>query len=74
MVFEGEYLYYTYDDAENGSMECLIEEPELCDYIQSMLQEELDYAPFDVTKIHDILSAKLEVCSLSTNREAYSRR
>ena len=31
-VFEGGYLYYTYDD-EKGMMECFIEAPKLCDYI-----------------------------------------
>lgn len=72
MGFEGGYLYYTYDD-ENGVMECLIEDPKLCDYIQIMLQEELDYYRFDVTKIESILSARLDVCSHSTNYEVYSQ-
>ena len=61
MVFEGGYLYYTYDDGENGIMECLIEDPKLCDYIQIRLQEELDYRRFDPAKIKNIRSAKLEV-------------
>ena len=73
MAFEGGYLYYTYDDGENGIMECLIEELELCAYIQNMLEEELDYKPFDVTEIKNLLSAKLDVCSLSTNWEEYSQ-
>ncbi|MCH5255598.1 MAG: hypothetical protein J1F41_11785, partial [Lachnospiraceae bacterium] len=72
MVFEGGYLYYTYD-GEDGAMECLIEDPKLCDYIQIMLQEELDYYQFDVTKIDNIISARLDVCSYSTNYEVYSQ-
>lgn len=72
MVFEGGYLYYAYD-GENGVMECLIENPKLCDYIQIMLQEELDYYKFDVTKIENIISAKLDVCSHSTNWEYYTQ-
>lgn len=39
-VFEGGYVYYTYDD-ETGMMECFIEDPKLCDYIQILLQEEI---------------------------------
>lgn len=72
MVFEGGYLYYAYD-GENGVMESLIEEPKLCDYIQIMLHEELDYYKFDVTKIENILSAKLDVRSHSTNWEFYTQ-
>ena len=41
-VFEGGYLYYTYDD-EKGMMECFIEAPKLCDYIQIMLTEKTGY-------------------------------
>ena len=72
MVFEGGYLYYTYE-SENGSMECLIEDPKLCDYIQIMLHEELAYYQFDITKIENIISAKLDVCGNSTNWEEYSQ-
>ena len=71
-VFEGGYLYYTYTD-ESDIMECLVEDPQLCDYIQIMLQEKLDYYQFDVAKIRDIRSAKLEVRSLSTDWEYYSQ-
>ena len=66
LVFEGGYLYYTYTD-ETGIMECLIEDPELCGYIQNMLQEELGYYRFDPAKIENIRSAKLEI----GNRELY---
>ena len=72
MAFEGGYLYYTYD-SEDGIKECLIEDPKLCDYIQIMLQEELDYRQFDVTKIENILSARLDVCSYATDYEVYSQ-
>lgn len=72
MVFEGGYLYYTYD-GENGAMECLIEDPKLCDYIQIMLHEELNYYQYDVTKIENILSARLDIRSHSTNYEVYSQ-
>ena len=41
-VFEGGYLYYIYDD-EKGMMECFIEAPKLCDYIQIMLTEKILY-------------------------------
>ena len=67
LVFEDGCLYYTYDDAETGIMECLIEAPELCGYIQTMLQEELGYYRFDPANIINIRSAKLEI----GNRELY---
>ena len=71
-AFEGGYLYYTYDDA-NGLMECFIEAPKLCDYIQIMLSEEIGYQEFDVSKIKDIVSAKLDVKSALTGGQFYSQ-
>ena len=71
-AFEGGYLYYTYDDA-NGLMECFIEAPKLCDYIQIMLSEEIGYQDFDVSKIKDIVSAKLDVKSALTGGQFYSQ-
>lgn len=41
-AFEGGYLYYTYED-ENDTMECFIEAPKLCDYIEIMLMEKAGY-------------------------------
>jgi len=72
-AFEGGYLYYTYDDDEKGMMECFIEAPKLCDYIQVMLTEEIGYQNYDVSDIKDIVSAKLDVNSLFTGGEFYSQ-
>lgn len=71
-VFEGGYLYYTYDN-ENGVMECLIEAPKLCDYIQIMLMEKAGYQQYDVSRIKDIVSAKLDVKSTFTGGQFYSQ-
>ena len=72
-VFEGGYLYYyTYDD-EKGMMECFIEAPKLCDYIQIMLREEIGYQNYDVSDIKDIASAKLDVKSTFTGEQFYSQ-
>ena len=71
-VFEGGYLYYTYDD-EKGMMECFIEAPKLCDYIQIMLTEKIGYQNYDVSEIKDIVSAKLDVKSTFTGGQFYSQ-
>ncbi len=71
-VFEGGYLYYTYDD-EKGMMECFIEAPKLCDYIQIMLTEKIGYQNYDVSDIKDIVSAKLDVKSAFTGGQFYSQ-
>ena len=71
-AFEGGYLYYTYDD-ENGMMECFIEAPKICDYIQIMLMEEIGYRNYDVSQIKDIVSAKLDVNSTFTGGQFYSQ-
>ena len=71
-VFEGGYLYYTYDD-EKGLKECFIEAPKLCDDIQTMLTEEIGYQNYDVSDIKDIVSAKLDVKSAFTGRQFYSQ-
>ena len=73
MAFEDGYLYYTYYDGENERMECFIEEPELCGYIQNMLEEDLGYQNYDVSNIKDIVSAKLEVNSIFTGWKFYSQ-
>ena len=44
-------------------MECFIEAPKLCDYIQIMLMEKIGYQSYDVSDIKDIVSAKLDVSS-----------
>lgn len=64
-AFEGGYLYYVYED-ENGTMECFIEAPKLCDYVQIMLTEKIGYQNYDVSDIKDIVSAKLDVNSTFT--------
>ncbi|MDE7202278.1 MAG: M56 family metallopeptidase [Lachnospiraceae bacterium] len=71
-AFEGGYLYYTYDD-EKGMMECFIEAPKLCDYIQIMLMEKIGYQNYDVSDIKDIVSAKLDVKSAFTGGQFYSQ-
>lgn len=71
-VFEGGYLYYTYDD-EKGMVECFIEAPKLCDYIQIMLTEKIGYQNYDVSDIKDIVSAKLDVKSAFTSGQFYSQ-
>ena len=71
-VFEGGYLYYTYDDVK-GMMECFIEAPKLCDYIQIMLTEKIGYQNYDVSDIKDIVSAKLDVKSTFTGGQFYSQ-
>ena len=71
-VFEGGYLYYTYDD-EKGLKECFIEAPKLCDDIQTMLTEEIGYQNYDVSDIKDIVSAKLDVKSAFTGGQFYSQ-
>lgn len=70
-VFEGGYLYYTYDD-EKGMMECFIEASKLCDYIQIMLRE-IGYLNYDVSDIKHIVSAKLDVKSTFTGGQFYSQ-
>ncbi len=71
-VFEEGYLYYTYDD-DKGMMECFIEAPKLCDYIQIMLTEKIGYQNYDVSDIKDIVSAKLDVKSMFTGGKLYSQ-
>ncbi len=71
-VFEGGYLYYTYND-EKGMKECFIEVPKLCDYIQIMLMEKIGYQNYDVSDIKDIVSAKLDVKSAFTGGQFYSQ-
>ncbi len=71
-VFEGGYLYYTYAD-EKGMMECFIEAPKLCDYIQIMLTEEIGYQNYDVSDIKDIVFAKLDVKSTFTGGQFCSQ-
>ncbi len=71
-VFEEGYLYYTYDD-DKGMMECFIEAPKLCDYIQIMLTEKIGYQNYDVSDIKDIVSAKLDVKSAFTGGQFYSQ-
>ncbi len=71
-AFEGGYLYYTYD-GENGIMECFIEAPKLCDYIQIMLIQEIGYQTYDVSDIKDVVSARLDVSSTFTGGQFYSQ-
>jgi len=72
-AFEGGYLYYTYEDDEKGMMECFIEDPKLCDYIQVMLMEKTGYQNDDVSDIKDIVSAKLDINCTFTGGQFYSQ-
>lgn len=73
MAFEDGYLTYTDVDDDGQFTEYRIEAPELCRYIQTMLEEKVGYRPFDPADIKDIVSAKLEVCCMSTHGKFYSQ-
>ena len=73
MVFEGGYLEYSYIDETGEMMEYFVEAPKLCDYIQIMLQEKLNYNTYNPANIENIVSAKLDVQSISTNKKFYSQ-
>lgn len=73
-VFEGGYLEYSYVDDETGEiMEYFVEAPKLCGYIQNMLQEKLNYNSFNPANIENIVSAKLDVQSIQTNKKFYTQ-
>ncbi len=72
-VFEGGYLYTTDVDEERGGVESLVRSEALCDLTQQLLSENLGYEPVDITQIHDIVSARLDVCSIFTDWEFYSQ-
>lgn len=69
---DGYYLYYDEDGTE-GFAEYLIRSGELSDYVQNILDEKLEYRSFDAAKIENIISAKLDVCSVFTDRNTYSQ-
>lgn len=73
MVFEGGYLYTTDLSPENDFVESLVRNEALCDLVQQLLSDELGYEPVDISQIHDIVSAKLDVCSIFTDWEYYSQ-
>ena len=72
-VFEGGYLYYTYTDEADNNMEYFVQNNELCGYIQNMLEQNLNYYPFDISGIKNITSAKLEVCNTFTDNKPISQ-
>lgn len=72
-VFDGGYLEYSYVDEGGEFVEYFVEAPELCGYIQNMLQEQLNYAPYNPADIQDIVSAKLDVQGLLTDNKFYSQ-
>lgn len=72
-VFEGGYLQDNYIDETGELMEHCEEAPELCSYIQNMLQEKLDYDSFNPANIENIVSAKLDIRSRNTNDTLYSQ-
>ena len=69
---DGYYLYYDEDETQ-GAEQYLIQSRELRDYVQNILEEKLEYHPFDPAKIENIVSAKLEVCSVFTDGKTYSQ-
>lgn len=69
---DGYYLYYDEDETQ-GAEQYLIQSRELRDYVQNILEEKLEYHPFDSAKIENIVSAKLEVCSVFTDGKTYSQ-
>ncbi len=72
-AFEGGYLKDSYLDENGKVMEYFVEAPKLCDYIQIMLQEKLDYKQFQPANIKNVVSAKLDVRSRATKKEFYSQ-
>lgn len=72
-VFEGGYLEYSYIDETGELMEYFAEAPKLCGYIQNLLQENLNYDSFHPANIENIVSAKLDVQSISTKYKFYSQ-
>lgn len=73
MVFEGGYLEYSYADEAGEIMEYFVEAPKLCGYIQNMLQENLNYEPYNPADIEDIVSAKLDAQGMLTDNQFYSQ-
>ncbi len=73
MAFEGGYLQWSYVDEKGEPAEYFTEAPKLCDYIQIMLQEKLGYTSFEPADIKDIVSARLDIRSLSAGNEFYSQ-
>lgn len=71
-AFEDGYLY-AYPDDEMGMRETFLEAPELCGYIQTMLAEKINYQSYDISNIKDIVSARLDVNSISTGWKFYSQ-
>lgn len=71
-AFEGGYLF-GYETDEEGMYEVLTEDPKLCDYIQILLQQELNYVSFDPADIRELVSAKLETAAMFTDHEFYSQ-
>ncbi len=68
MAFEGGYLYEL-----QGTEEYFVQNKELCDFIQTMVEEKLEYYSFDVADIENIVSARLDTRSIFTGNELYSQ-
>lgn len=68
MAFEGGYLYEL-----QGTEEYFVQNEELCDFIQNMVEEKLEYYSFDVADIENIVSARLDIHSIFTGNELYSQ-
>lgn len=73
-AFDGGYLYCCWEDFEtNSSMEYLLQDSTLYNEIQSILKDTLNYEPFDITNIKNIVSAKLEVQNMFTDYKLCSQ-
>ncbi len=72
-VFEGGYLEYNFVDETGEIVEYFVEAPKLCGEIQNMLQEQLNYEPYNPADIADIVSAKLDAQGMLTDDKLYSQ-
>ena len=67
------YLYGSYYDEKEGLLEFLEKAPRLCASVQRMLEEDIGYQAYDISQIKDVVSAKLDVKSMSTGWKRYSQ-
>lgn len=72
-AFEDGYFYVDSVNEEGSYTEYLIQNHELYQTVQNTLEETVGYQSFDPANIKEIVSAKLEVCSLFTNWETHSQ-
>lgn len=73
MAFEDGSLYCMYTDETEGNEDYLVQNTELYDYVRNMLRIRMGYEPFDPAEIKNIVSATLNVSSISTDWKFYSQ-